>query len=90
MTDSDPGGIFASDTHRRVMANVPNPEDDPLDVDGLVAERVNKDDYLDVGYDELQDVLDDLEADGHVKKLKDGYKNTAGGFAALTGPVKEN
>jgi hypothetical protein len=86
----DPGGIFASDAHRRVMANVPNPDEDALDVDGLVTERINGDDFLDLGYDELQSVLDDLEADGHVKRYKDGsYKNTASGFKALTGPVKE-
>ena len=91
MTDypSDPGGVFASDVHRRVMANVPNPDDDPVNSDGLLEDRVAKDDYLNVGYDELDEVLKDLEADGHVKKTKAGYKNTAAGFKALTGPNKE-
>jgi hypothetical protein len=85
----DPGEVFASDVHRRVMANVPNPDGDPLDVDGLIAERVAKDDYLDIDAAELAEVLADLEADGHVKKLKDGWKNTPDGFAALTGPIRE-
>lgn len=81
----DPGDVFASDVHRRVMANCPNPDDDPLDVDGLLEQRVAKDDHLDIDADELAEVLADLEADGHVKRLKDGWKNTLAGFAALTG-----
>jgi hypothetical protein len=86
---ADPGGAFATDTHRRVMANVPNPDDDPLSVDELLAERVAKDDYLDVDADELAETLADLEADGHAKKTKAGWKNTPAGFKALTGPPEE-
>lgn len=86
---ADPGGVFASDVHRRVMANVPNPDEDPLSVDGLLEERVANDDHLDIDAAELGEVLSDLEADGHVKQLKDGWKNTPDGFAALTGPNKE-
>jgi CBS-domain-containing membrane protein len=86
----DPGGVFASDAHRRVMANAPNPDDDPLSVEELLEQRVAKDEHLDIDRDDLEDVLKDLEADGHVKQLKDGWKNTPDGFAALTGPIKEN
>lgn len=82
----DPGGNFASDEHRRVMANVPNPDDEPLDVEGLLAERIAKDDHLNIEEDELVEILSDLEADGHVKKTKDGWRNTSEGFAVLTGP----
>jgi hypothetical protein len=85
----DPGGVFASDTHRRVMANVPNPDDEALPVDELLAERVAKDDYLDLDARELTDALDDLEADGHVKQTKNGWKNTPAGFKALTAPPEE-
>lgn len=83
----DPGDVFASDVHRRVMANAPNPDEDPLTVEGLLAERVAKDDHLDIDADDLNEVLEDLEADGHVKHLKDGWKNTSAGFAALTGEL---
>lgn len=86
---ADPGGVFASDAHRRVMANAPNPDDDPLSAEALIEERVSKDDHLDLEQDELVEILEDLEADGHVKQLKDGWKNTPDGFAALTGPIKE-
>lgn len=86
----DPGGVFASDVHRRVQANVPNPGDDPLSVDELLAQRVANDDHLDVDEDELGEVLKDLEADGHCKRLKDGWRNTPAGFDALTGPPKED
>ena len=89
MDKPDPGGHFASDVHRRVMSNVPNPDDDPLDVVGLLEQRIAHDDHLDVDADELEDALKDLEADGHVKQLKDGWKNTASGFKTLTGPPKE-
>lgn len=85
----DPGGVFASDVHRRVMANAPNPDDDPLSTEQLLEQRIALDDHLEVDADELEDVLADLEADGHVKKLKDGWKNTPAGFAALTGTSEE-
>jgi hypothetical protein len=96
----DPAGVFVTDAHRRVMANAPNPDEDGLDVDQLVALRIDKDDNLHivdeaqesdhdarVSYlteDELCDVLQDLEADGHVKQLQDGWKNTPAGWLALT------
>jgi hypothetical protein len=86
----DPGGIFASDVHRRVQANVPNPDDDPLTVEELLAQRIDRDDHLEIEEDELVEVLKDLEAEGHSKQLKDGWKNTPSGFDALTGPPKEN
>jgi hypothetical protein len=85
MTD-DPGGNFASDRHRRVMASVPNPGDDPIDEDALF-DRVVADDFLDITQDEMVDILADLEADGDVTQLKDGWKNTKSGFAVLTGPI---
>lgn len=86
----DPGGVFDSDVHRRVQANVPNPDDNPLPVEDLMTDRVARDDFLDLTEDELVEVLKDLEAAGHAKQLKDGWKNTPDGFAALTGPPREN
>lgn len=88
----DPGGTFASDAHRRVMAHLPNPDDHPLAVDDLIVERINKDPHTLTHFenaDELVDVLKDLEAEGHAKHLKDGWKNTPDGFDTLTGPPSE-
>jgi hypothetical protein len=85
----DPGGVFASDAHRRVMAHLPNPDQDPVPVEDLITHRINQDPHTlqhfqDAG--QVADVLHDLEADGHAKNLKDGWKNTPAGFDALTGP----
>jgi hypothetical protein len=86
---ADPGGNFASDAHRRVMANLPNPDHDPVDEDALL-KRIEGDDFLDVDADELGEILADLEADGDATQLKDGWKNTKSGFAVLTGPIAED
>jgi hypothetical protein len=89
----DPGGHFASDAHRRVMAHLPNPDDDPISVEDLIVERINKDPHTLThlsSADQVTDILADLEADGHAKKLKDGWKNTPSGFDVLTGPPNED
>lgn len=80
----DPGNRFDSDVHRRVQANLPNPDDEPLSVEAIMTERVAKDDHLDITVEELAEVLKDLEADGHSKKTKDGWRNTPEGFSVLT------
>jgi hypothetical protein len=88
----DPGGVFASDAHRRVMAHLPNPDDDPITLADLIVERINPDPHTLAHFDtatELEEVLKDLEADGHAKELKHGWKNTSDGFDALTGPPNE-
>lgn len=84
MAQPDPGGDFASDAHRRVMAAVPTAEDELT-----VEERFAGDTELELSDDELQEVLKDLEADGHVKNLKDGWRQTKSGHELLTGPPKE-
>jgi hypothetical protein len=45
MSDYPPdlGGAFASDAHRRVMAHLPNPDDDPITVEDLITKRINRD-----------------------------------------------
>lgn len=88
----DPGGVFASDAHRRVMAQLPNPDDDPLSVEDLIVERINRDPHTLAHFKTAADVvavLGDLEADGHAKQLKNGWKNTADGFDLLIGPPNE-
>jgi hypothetical protein len=81
----DPGDVFASDVHRRVMANCPNPDDDHLSSREILEQRVAKDDHLAIDdVDELHEVLEDLRAAGHVTANKGCYRNTKSGFAALT------
>ena len=82
MTHPDPGGDFASDTHRRVMAAVPASAEN----ERTVEERVAGDTELDLSQEELDEVLKDLEADGHVKQVKDGWRHTKSGNDLLTGP----
>jgi hypothetical protein len=92
VTSPDPGGKFASDAHRRVMAHLPNPDDDPVSVEALIVDRINQDPHTLAHFesaDEVAAILDDLEADGYAKQLKDGWKNTADGFEVLTGPPGE-
>lgn len=74
------------------MAHLPNPDDDPMSVYRLIDQRINKDPHVLVHFEsaeEVEDVLADLEADGHAKQLKDGWKNTPEGFEILTGPPAE-
>lgn len=89
----DPGGHFDSDAHRRVMAHLPNPDDDPMTVQDLIVERINRDPHTVAHFDhadEVVAVLEDLEAAGYAKKLKDGWKNTPNGFDLLTGPPADS
>lgn len=88
----DPGGNFASDAHRRVMAHLPNPDQDPVDIPELIGERINRDVHTLAHFKtngQVLTVLEELEADGYAKKLKAGWKNTADGFGLLTGPPDE-
>lgn len=80
---ADPAGDFASDVHRRVMAAVPTPDDELS-----VYERVAGDTELDLDEAEVDEVLMDLEASGHAKQIKDGWRPTTSGHELLTGPPK--
>jgi hypothetical protein len=85
---ADPGGIFASDTHRRVLAALSHP-DMTWDEDELL-ERVGGNQWTLIDADEpeaLSEILSDLEADGDAKKNKDGWKMTKAGLDKLTAPV---
>ena len=89
---ADPGGNFASDAHRRVMAHLPNPDDEPITVDDLILQRINRDPHTLTHFltgDEVNEVLTDLEADGHAQNLENGWTNTTDGFELLTGPPSE-
>lgn len=89
MYRSDPGGNFQSDVHRRVMANLANPDEDHLSVEELRS-RIDRDDFLNIDDDEVLEVLQDLEADGDVTQSDGSWKNTEAGFAVLTGDNADN
>ncbi len=95
---ADPGGVFETDTHRRVLGHLPLPGDDPIslyDDEGTARQqrrdslyhRLGADDHTSVEtVDELGDVLADLEAAGYAVQSKGGWKMSKAGFDALTGP----
>lgn len=90
MYAADPGNVFDSDAHRRVMANLPNPDQEPLNVSDLLVERIAKDDHLNFDGETVDqeasifEVLQDLEADGYAHQAEGGWQNTSVGFAKLT------
>src|SRR4051812_15556558 len=85
----DPGGNFASDAHRRVIAVVANDDVTRVPFDEVV-KRVDTDDQVDLSAEEVADILKDLEADGDVDKTDEGYDATAIGLETLTGPVADD
>ena len=97
--NADPGGIFESDTHRRVLAHLPLPGDDPIALYDPYAERPTKVSLFhrmiaDVGTDfadenELLEVLYDLQSAGYAGETKVGWKQTKKGHDALNAPVPE-
>jgi hypothetical protein len=84
--NADPGGVFASDTHRRVLAHV---TEDSLDLQTL-GRRISQDQYHGLAHvDELEEVLKDLEADGYVSNAGGGWKVLKKGTEALAAPVPD-
>lgn len=101
MHQPDPGGIFATDTHRRVLAHLTTPDQEigwqPL----ALLLRVNPDPNtpfpplddrgvadLDAGLDGLKEILGELEAEGYaVQHEGEVWQMTQAGFDALTGPI---
>jgi len=85
---ADPGGVFASDTHRRVLAALSHP-DMSWDEDELL-ERVGGNQWTLIDADEpeaLKGILSDLEKDGYVNDNRDGWKMTKAGLNKLQAPV---
>ncbi len=87
MRAPDPGGVFDSDVHRRVLGHVPL--DEHMSTEDLY-NRLAPDEHTPVGFDELPEVLKDLEAEGFASMAKDGWKVTKRGLDQLNAPVKEN
>jgi hypothetical protein len=87
----DPGGVFASDYHRRVAAHLPVPAEDPVSVDDLVA-RLDGDVFTGLGSPSrlmVTSILDDLSETGDVKFLTgaEGWRLLKAGLEKLTGPA---
>ena len=85
--NADPGGVFESDVHRRVLGHLP--PDEKWAVEDL-AERLDPDEHTPIGageIDELSEVLADLEAEGYASQTKDGWKLNKRGLDALNAPV---
>jgi hypothetical protein len=84
---ADPAGIFPTDAHRRVLAHLPVPGDDPLAVEDLLV-RMHTDDPTDfTETDQLLEVLDELGEGGDASESKAGWRQTKAGFGKLTGPI---
>lgn len=93
---ADPGGVFDSDTHRRVLGHLPLPGTDPMPTRGpagrkahtrSLGHRLSADAHHRIQtVDELEEVLKDLEADGYAGQTKAGWKMTKAGLDKLNGP----
>jgi hypothetical protein len=85
----DPGGNFASDAHRRVLAVVANDDVTRVPFDEVVS-RVDADDQVDLSSEEVAEILKDLEADGDVDKTDEGYDATVVGLETIQGPIADD
>jgi hypothetical protein len=83
---ADPGGVFASDTHRRTLAHLTS---DAMSLEDLYTRMIPdaSTDFDDEA--ELAEVLSDLEADGYASETAAGWKQTKRGLDALNAPVPE-
>ena len=87
---SDPGGVFDSDSHRRVLGHLPLPGESPTDINTL-GHRISEDVHHGLeSVNDLAAVLQDLEHDGYAKTTKDGgWVQTKEGLDALCAPLPE-
>lgn len=86
---ADPGGVFASDAHRRVLGHVPIPDDNPMLTEALQL-RLGPDQHTGFNDDleALEQVLGDLHAAGYVEGGPSaGWKMKQEGLDALCAPV---
>ncbi len=99
---ADPGGVFASDTHRRVLGHLPLPTNEPVALfndEGTPRQqrrnslfhRVADDVHTPVDtQEELAAVLAELEASGYVTQTDAGWVMTQEGLVAITSEVVVN
>lgn len=85
----DPGGVFPSDVHRRVAANLPLPGEEPLGLEALLG-QLHADVYTPISQQErdtLEQVLAELAELGFAKELTTGWRQLKAGLEALSGPA---
>lgn len=80
----DPGGVFQSDVHRRVLAHMPEPGEDESNM-SLLKDRLDSDIWF--TYPEAEVDLARVVADLIDEGFADGIIMTQEGYDALTGPV---
>lgn len=85
----DPGGIFASDVHRRTAGHLSLPEEDPISVAALLA-RLDPDAETPIA-DELTltQVLEGLSEAGQAESAGDLWRQTTKGRDDLCGPIAD-
>jgi hypothetical protein len=84
---SDPGGVFATDAHRRVLGYLPTPDSEATTL-ALLTKRIADNDKEHAGRmaeEEFAGVLASLEEEGYVDSAHGALKMTAKGFEALQG-----
>lgn len=87
----DPGGVFASDQHRRLLGHL---ADDPLPIQGDSPKtglglRVSQDPNHGLDdVEQLESILGELAAEGYASEVKAGWKITKKGLDALQEPVR--
>lgn len=86
---TDPGNIFESDYHRRLLAHLPKPDEDPMAVDSLFYRMLRDEGFPEEGLEELiQTILSDLVNGDHAESAGDGgFRMTETGLNDLNGPV---
>lgn len=86
----DPGGVFPSDDHRRVLGHLGTRATEGYEV-GELLERMWPDDSTSFEEErELLEVLEELQADGlATESARGAWYMTKAGFDAITGPVAE-
>lgn len=86
----DPGGVFASDIHRRVAAHLPVPAEDPIGLAEL-QRRLAEDVYTPHIEHEavLAQILDELAEAGYASYLSgaEGWRLLKAGLSGLSGPA---
>lgn len=83
----DPGGVFASDAHRRVAGHLPSEDEDGISVPALLV-RMWPDAHTSFSEEvELQAVLEDLVTEGLAEKVRDRWTRTVKGDELLSAPL---
>lgn len=84
---ADPGGIFDSDTHRRVLAHILEPGEEPISVENLLARMLSDGPTQFTDIEELRQVCDELVDDGDAERVEGDYLMTSQGLQKLNDPL---